>query len=404
MTRLTFSIQYYLRAIGANSVATGIHSVLFPWLVIGVVGASASELGLAQMAILFPNTIFLLFGGVISDRVHRGAWLSLLYMLYIMPLSMLWWFYTFNTLTLQLLIVSGVMFGFLNAFVQPARESLLVFTPSHLIQQSVAKSIVVKFIAQGVGFGLAGLLGYIELSVLLGIQIFMFGLSSFLISRAHRVNKDLSRQTLISKPSWKDLLNALTLFVNNKSFLHLLFLVFATGLLPFGVYLVGMPVLVQQVYDGGAMLLSALQLLFTCGVISANIAVARRATNFVNPGKLMVITFLWRGTLFVFAALSPPFWILFSIVFLWGLSTGLSMVVGRTILHNNIAESHRARALSIYQISLVGGTPLGAWLCGVLINNLGISTTFTLISLTTIIIAITMSLFSPLWKLGTTNS
>ena len=296
MTRLTFSIQYYLRAIGANSVATGIHSVLFPWLVIGVVGASASELGLAQMAILLPNTIFLLFGGVISDRVHRGAWLSLLYMLYIMPLSMLWWFYTFNTLTLQLLIVSGVMFGFLNAFVQPARESLLVFTPSHLIQQSVAKSIVVKFIAQGVGFGLAGLLGYIELSVLLGIQIFMFGLSSFLISRAHRVNKDLSRQTLISKPSWKDLLNALTLFVNNKSFLHLLFLVFATGLLPFGVYLVGMPVLVQQVYDGGAMLLSALQLLFTCGVISANIAVARRATNFVNPGKLMVITFLWRNT------------------------------------------------------------------------------------------------------------
>ena len=214
----------------------------------------------------------------------------------------------------------------------------------------------------------------------------------------------MSRHTLISKHSWKDLLNALTLFVNNKSFLHLLFLVFATGLLPFGVYLVGMPVLVQQVYDGGAMLLSALQLLFTCGVISANIAVARRATNFVNPGKLMVITFLWRGTLFVFAALSPPFWILFSIVFLWGLSTGLSMVVGRTILHNNIAESHRARALSIYQISLVGGTPLGAWLCGVLINNLGISTTFTLISLTTIIIAITMSLFSPLWKLGTTNS
>ena len=403
MNSPTFSIQYYLRAIGANSVATGIHSVLFPWLVIGVVGASASELGLAQMAILLPNTIFLLFGGVISDRIHRGAWLSLLYMLYVMPLSMLWWFYAFNTLTFQLLIVSGVMFGFLNAFVQPARESLLVFTPSHLMHQSVAKSIVVKFIAQGVGFGLAGLLGYIELSVLLGIQIFMFGLSSLLISRAHRVNKNLSRQTIVSKPSWRVLLNALTLFVNNKSFLHLLFLVFATGLLPFGVYLVGIPVLVRQVYDGGAMLLSALQLLFTCGVISANVAVARRATNFVNPGKLMVITFLWRGTLFIFAALSPPLWILFSVVFLWGLSTGLSMAVGRTILHNNISGSYRARALSIYQISLVGGTPLGAWLCGVLINNLGISTAFTLISIPSIIIAITMSLFSPLWKLRTTN-
>ena len=79
------------------------------------------------------------------------------------------------------------------------------------------------------------------------------------------------------------------------------------------------------------------------------------------------------------------------------------MAVGRTILHNNISGSYRARALSIYQISLVGGTPLGAWLCGVLINNLGISTAFTLISIPSIIIAITMSLFSPLWKLRTTN-
>ena len=404
MTSPIFSIQYYLAAIGTNSIATGIHSVLFPWSVIGVLGASASQLGLAQMAILLPNTIFLLFGGVISDRVHRGTWLSLLYMLYIIPLSMLWWFYEFNTLTFQLLLLSGVMFGFLNAFVQPARESLLVFTPSQVMHQSVAKSIVVKFIAQGVGFGFAGLLGYIDLPVLLGTQIFMFGLSSFLISRAHRFNENLSKKNIASKPSWKDIKNALTLFVDNQSFLHLLFLVFATGLLPFGVYLVGLPVLVQQVYDGGAMLLAGLQVLFTCGIISANVAVARRVNDFVNPGKLMVISFFWRGTLFSFAALSPPFWILFSVIFLWGFSTGLSIVVGRTILHNNISVSYRARALSIYQISLVGGTPLGAWLCGVLIHSLGINIAFVLISSITVILAIAVSLFSPLWELKTTDS
>ncbi len=404
MTSPIFSIKYYLGAIGTSSIAMGIHSVLFPWLVIGVLGASASQLGLAQMAILLPNTIFLLFGGVVSDRVHRGAWLSLLYMLYSIPLTMLWWLYEFNSLTFNFLILSGVMFGFLNAFVQPARESLLVFTPSRVMHQSVAKSIIVKFIAQGVGFGFAGLLGYIDLPALLGIQIFMFGLSSFLISRAHRLNKNLSKKPIVSKPSWKDLVSGLLLFFDNKSFLHLLFLVFATGLLPFGIYLVGIPVLVQQVYDGGAMLLAALQLLFTCGVISANIVVARRKKNFVNSGRLMVISFFWRGSLFTFTAFSPPFWILFLVIFLWGFSTGLSMVLGRTILHNNISKSYRARALSIYQICLVGGTPLGAWLCGLLIDDLGINIAFMFISLVTVTLAIGMSLFSPLWKLRTTDS
>ncbi len=54
----------------------GLHAVLYPSLVVGVLEESPSRLGLAQLALLLPNLLFILPGGVMSDRRHRGAWLS----------------------------------------------------------------------------------------------------------------------------------------------------------------------------------------------------------------------------------------------------------------------------------------------------------------------------------------
>ena len=61
---------------GASNLAMGLHKVLFPWLVVGVLMESPSQLGLAQMAVLLPNLLFILPGGVASDRRHRGTWLA----------------------------------------------------------------------------------------------------------------------------------------------------------------------------------------------------------------------------------------------------------------------------------------------------------------------------------------
>jgi hypothetical protein len=76
-----FSFRHYLATIGTSNLAMGLHTVLYPWLVIGVLNESPSRLGLAQLAVLLPNLLFILPGGVISDRRHRGSWLSRLYLL-----------------------------------------------------------------------------------------------------------------------------------------------------------------------------------------------------------------------------------------------------------------------------------------------------------------------------------
>ena len=78
-----------MSAIAFSNLAMGIHTILFPWLIVGVLELSPSRLGLAQMAILLPNLLFILPGGVVSDGRHRGSWLSVLYALYIAPVGLL---------------------------------------------------------------------------------------------------------------------------------------------------------------------------------------------------------------------------------------------------------------------------------------------------------------------------
>ena len=53
------------------------------------------------------------------------------------------------------------------------------------MHRAVAKVVMVQFIAQGIGFILAGLLDIIGLAPLLILQILMFLLSSVLIKRSH---------------------------------------------------------------------------------------------------------------------------------------------------------------------------------------------------------------------------
>ncbi|MBT5388007.1 MAG: MFS transporter [Porticoccaceae bacterium] len=384
----------------------GLHKVLYPWLVVGVLNESPSRLGLATMAMMLPNLLFILPGGVISDRRHRGSWLSFLFLLYLLPLGILLASVLNGSLTFNLLLLFGVAFGTILAFVQPARESLLGYAAPEIMHQAVAKVMMVQFIAQGVGFMIAGQLDNLSLEQLLGFQMLVFLASSLLMKRCHPLPKvQQPESTPIpqssdkpTKQTWSELREGLQLFRDDKSLLHLLFIIFATGFLAFGVYLVGMPLIARELYNGGAGLYSALQVTFSIGIVSANFAVMKQSSMFKRPGRLMVISFLMRGSLVGIIATVPSMWVLFPVVYIWGVFSGLSMTLGRTILHNQVSHKLRSRAASVYQLCLFGGAPLGAWVCGITIEAVGLSAAFVAIASTTLLVSILTAWKSPLWQ------
>ena len=309
----------------------------------------------------------------------------------------------------------GMVFGTVSAFVQPARESLLGYTAQGVMHQAVAKVVMVQFIAQGIGFVLAGQLETLGLTVLLIVQMLMFMLSSVLIKRSHpqlEIERDIESGNESSKENTaaekretlQELRAGFALFLTDKALLHLLLLVTATGFLAFGVYLVGMPLLAREAYQGGAGLYATLQVTFTMGIVAANFVVSRQKNTFKRPGRLMIISFLGRGGLVSVIALMPNFWILFQVIFAWGAFSGMSMTLGRTILHNQVPHSHRSRAASVYQLCLFAGAPLGAWACGYAIEQVGLSQTFTVIAVLTLVVSIIAATVSPLWTLKAAKS
>ena len=415
MAAQEFHFRHFPATIGTSNLAMGLHTVLYPWLVVGVLDQSPSRLGLAQLAVLLPNLLFILPGGVISDRRHRGAWLSRLYLLYLFPIAILIGAALSGELTFSLLLMFGMVFGTVSAFVQPARESLLGYTAQGVMHQAVAKVVMVQFIAQGIGFVLAGQLETLGLTVLLIVQMLMFMLSSVLIKRSHpqlEIERDIESGNESSKENTaaekretlQELRAGFALFLTDKALLHLLLLVTATGFLAFGVYLVGMPLLAREAYQGGAGLYATLQVTFTMGIVAANFVVSRQKNTFKRPGRLMIISFLGRGGLVSVIALMPNFWILFPVIFAWGAFSGMSMTLGRTILHNQVPHSHRSRAASVYQLCLFAGAPLGAWACGYAIEQVGLSQTFTVIAVLTLVVSIIAATVSPLWTLKAAKS
>jgi len=405
-----FHFRHFLATIGTSNLAMGLHTVLYPWLVVGVLELSPSRLGLAQLAVLLPNLLFILPGGVISDRRHRGSWLSLLYLLYSLPIAILIGAALSGELTFSLLLMFGMVFGSISAFVQPARESLLGYASQDLMHQAVAKVVMVQFIAQGIGFVIAGQLETIGLTALLIVQMLMFALSSILIKRSHPqrvIETDIAdpqvEKVEPKRETLQELRAGFALFLTDKALLHLLLIVTATGFLAFGVYLVGMPLLAREAYQGGAGLYAILQVTFTMGIVLANFVVSRQKHAFKRPGRLMIISFLGRGGLLAAVALMPNFWILFPVIFAWGAFSGMSMTLGRTILHNQVPHSHRSRAASVYQLCLFAGAPLGAWACGVAIEQVGLAQTFTAIAGLTLVVSV-IATMSPLWALKATNN
>ncbi len=392
--RLT-SFQLYLGCLGSSAVAMGLQVVIFPWLVVGVLHESADRVGLAQMAVMLPNLLLILVGGALSDNRHLGTYLSKLYLLYLVPFGVMLAAVSMGHLSYRLLIVFGVTYGVITAFIQPARESLLMQVYTDNLQRSVARTTFIQFAAQSVGLLAAGLFDRVGLPVLLCIQMAMFVLAAWLIRASQPPGVGLSAGRNRSR---------LRIWSGVREVWHhprlrpLMVVVAATGFLGFGAYLVAMPLMTREIYQGGAIFYAGLQLCFTVGVLFSSFLYMRLAGGFRWPGRVMLLSLFARGFIMLFIAMQLPVYALFPLVIAWGMCSGISISLGRVMTHTEAPESHRSRIVSIYQLSLMGTAPLGAWLCGHVISLWGVMEVFAVLGGLTLLASL-LGIFSQLWRL-----
>ena len=390
------SFRVYLGGVGASSLAQGLQIVLFPWLLVGVLNESALRVGYAQMALMLPQLFFILIGGVVSDNRHLGHHLFRLYLFYSLPCFVLLVAVWQGYLSFELMLLFGVCFGTVTAFIQPARESLLSQVADHQLQQAVAKASFIQFSAQSVGIVLAGYMDHIGLLILITLQIIFLLSSGWLLRKCLRAEPNQVREK--KRSTWKDMTAGLSVVKGDTRLRQLMMVVAATGFLGFGLYLVAMPILTREIYQQGAAFFAWIQFSFMFGVIVSNVYIIRFVGRFTQPGRVLLLSLLIRGGFLVAIAMHPASWLLFVLVFFWGMASGVAMMLGRSMTHEESPQPYRARVVSVYQLALFGAAPIGAWVSGHTIAAIGVLPAIGVIGGLTILAAIIAMVFSELWQ------
>lgn len=381
-------MQRYLGVVGSASFANGIQVVLLPWLALLSLNSSAQELGWVQASVLLPSLLLMLAGGVLADRYPSVKYLAALYALLALAHFSLLGLLHADNLELPALIIYGMAIGAINAFIQPLRERLLANVSNSSVQRSVSWASFFQYSLQASGVLLAGQLDQVGIGWVLALQVLALLLAAILCLSLGEVQAkrfELAAWSYGLGYCWRNkITRSLTVLVAFNGFLHI------------GAFVVVLPLLVRDVYQRSADFYAWLQLTFVLGTILATMALIRRA-EVKRPGRALYLCVFYAALIMLAISAGPLLRGLFILVFCWGLLTGVSASLGRSLMQSQAPQSLRGRLLSIYQLALFGSAPLGAIAAGYGAEHFGLPIVLQVSAGASVALFLSAWFFKSLW-------
>ena len=366
------TLRFYMAGQGFWFLAHGIYIVAFQAIGTLILKLDATQLGFTQALILLPSLLFTLPAGVFAERNDGRRILVFLHLLAFFPPLYLGLYLLTERLEWHHLIFFGLVMSSIGSFVLPARDAML----SHIvgldkIQRAVNMALTIQFIAMLSGMLLVMSSAFIHIGWLLFIQAFSFLGGCFV---SYRLPKNLAMTAEKSGSLGRhlpEMMDGLKMALAHKDIGPVMFLQFGISVFYIGTFIVLLPLLVRDYYQGSASDIAFLNVLFWTGTIIST-AILWRLGRVKSVGR-MLASGVSAGLVIIFLlGVEKPYWALALLCMIWGMAAGCSMASGRTIVQNRAPNSHRARILSVYQLSFMGGAPLGAFFIGVLADMFSI--------------------------------
>ena len=348
-------------------ISMGLQMVLFPWLIIVELNESAQSLGFAQMSTQLPGLGLILFGGLLADRVDPRKILIIVNGLIAIPPIMLIYFIAQDQLSYEILIVYALLVGVATAFIQPARDSLLSVIAEGELQKTVIISMGLGFAGQGLGFFIASFAEVSGAIMLLVLQSSFFVLSAL---AGVMLLPASSKGPLISSPALEEIKAGFKIVFGSEhlrpTFILLTFMSMFFG----GTFMVVNPIIIRDVYDGGAREISMSFGVFMLGTVIISIFLVMMG-GIRNQGRALLLALM--GGVFFLGSTSQhlSFVGYLSAFFCWGLCGGVAMSMGRSIMQIHAPANYRARVMAFFSIANLGGMPIGAMIMGYSISQIG---------------------------------
>jgi MFS family permease len=337
-------------------------TIVFPWLVTVVLHEPAARVGIAQMSLMAPSIFLMLLGGAVADRADCRRLLVRGHLVAALPPLLLGVVIARGGLAYGGLIAYALAVGTAGAFVMPARDAMLTRVAAGGLGRAVAVMTATQFAAQLAGIGVGGSAGAIGAPALLLLQAAVLafgGIAALRLPAAPLVAGAAAQSRL------RAMRDGLRAAAESPILVPVMIANLAVGVLYVGAFLVILPLIVRDVYGGGSAELSLVSLGFWGGTIGSTL-VQIRLGALRRPGRAIVLAlFLGAGVL---AAMAWPgsFPAFVALCLVWGLGAGVVMTQARTLVQSAAPETHRARILSLFQLGLMGGAPVGALLIGYL--------------------------------------
>ena len=393
-------LNIYFIATGSWYLSYGMQSVVFAWLVTIILNETPDKVGLAQMAYLLPGTIFILIGGSIADQ-FGGRKIALIAQCAAasiaagLALSM-----ALTSFTYHKFLVFAVCMGCSQAILTPARDGLLPLVADGQIQRRVVQASMIQFGIQMIGFVLASMADTVGAVMMLAVQsiVLSVGAVAYFYLEVPLVKSARTQARMLNQLR-ASIIEGFRSVIASPGMRMVVLQNCAMGIFFMGSYIVTVPLLIREVYNGSSTELSLISAVNSLGLF-LTILVLLRVGDIKRQGRALLIAQGFGALVLSLAAIQVSFVTLMGILFVWGMCGGMAMTMARTIMQEQSDEHQRGRMMGFYAFSFMGSGPIGALLSGYLVAWFGPSASLAVASLCMLVVVVLVGTQSNLWHLS----
>lgn len=391
----------YLLGTGSWFLALGIQSVMFAWLVTMVLHESPQMVGIAQMTMLIPTMLFILVGGSLADVIGGRRIVIVAQGVAVLPPLFLFAVIWSGHLSFQAMIYYAIVMGLAQAFATPSRDGLLNQVADSGIQRAVVLASMMQFGVQIAGLAIASLAEAVGALPILFVQAAVLAVGVRLFAQIpdrpvpteplHHPLRDLGKsiaegyRTIAASPSMR-----MTVLQSC-----------AMGTWFMGSYIVTLPLLVREYYQGSAADLAFMNAANALGMVTT-ILMLMRFGDIRRQGRALLLAQGLGAVMLGAIGIGVSFTALLVLIFLWGMAGGIAMSMARTIMQEEAPAAQRSRVMSFYSFAFMGSGPIGALVNGFLVQWIGPRGALAVAAAAMFVIMALIARRSRLWRLDPT--
>jgi MFS family permease len=350
---------------GVSLLGTWMQTTAMAWLVYRLTGSSFLN-GVNTFASQIPWLLLLPVAGMVLDRCNRLRLVRWTQALSMLQAAILAGLVLLGIVEIWQVMLLAFGLGCVNAFDLPARQALLpeLLDRKEDLSNAIALNSSVFNAARLVGPACAGLLVDLGEGKAAGEGwCFLLNALSFLaVLVALAFVTAAPRPHAPAAPMFEVLADGFRYAAGQPAMRAILLLAAIFGFIGLP-YTVLVPVFAKDVLQGGPQGYGLLLTASGCGALIGAVYLASRPSLRGSASRIAVAGFV-VATCFALFALSRNFAVSLVLLMLAGMAMMLAIVSCNTIVQTLVPDEKRGRIMSLYNLALLGSTPLGSLVVG----------------------------------------